>query len=108
MPVPQQLTHIAIFRTGYPDSWKAIFHHQFQQQLRILAVGLLLLDAPGLDLRGIADPHFETQRLWHQALSRRSQNGHVPWARMHRLIANWLRPVRIYHPYRLRRMGVIT
>jgi len=27
---------------------------------------------------------------------------------MHRLIAHWLSPVRIYHPYPLRRMGVVT
>jgi hypothetical protein len=31
------------------------------EQLRVLAVGLLLLDALGFDLRGIAHPHFETQ-----------------------------------------------
>ena|ERR1700676_2798655 len=37
MQVPKQLTHIAIFRTRYPDSRKAIFHHQLQQQLRIFA-----------------------------------------------------------------------
>jgi RNA-directed DNA polymerase len=47
-------------------------------------------------------------RLWHRALSRRSQNGRIPWDRMHRHIARWLPPVRIYHPYPLRRMGVIT
>ncbi len=51
---------------------------------------------------------FQVGRLWHRALSRRSQNGHVPWDRMHRLIAHWLYPVRIYHPYPLRRMGVVT
>src|SRR5258708_13238529 len=61
MPVPKQLTEIAIFRTRYPDSRKAVFHHQLQQQLRIFAVGLLLLDALGFYLRWIADPHFETQ-----------------------------------------------
>src|SRR5712691_3017391 len=61
MPVPKQLTHIAIFRTRYPDSRKAIFPHQLQQQLRVLAVGLLLLDALGFDLRWIADPHLKTQ-----------------------------------------------
>jgi hypothetical protein len=76
-------------------------------------------------LRSVVDGHFryygvpmneaalhlfrlQVGRLWHRALSRRSQNGHVPWDRMHRLIANWLRPVRIYHPYPLRRMGVVT
>src|SRR5580693_3963433 len=51
---------------------------------------------------------IQVGRLWHRALSRRSQNGHVPWDRMHRLIAHWLHPVRIYHPYPLRRMGVVT
>ena len=61
MPVPQQLPQIAILWTRYPDPRKAIFQHQLQQQLRIFAIGLLFLDAPGLDLRGIADPHFETQ-----------------------------------------------
>jgi group II intron reverse transcriptase/maturase len=29
-------------------------------------------------------------RLWHRALSRRSQNGHVDWDRMRRLIDRWL------------------
>src|ERR1700688_1492544 len=61
MPVPKQLTYIAIFRTRDPDSRKAIFHHQLQQQLRIFAVGLLLLDALGFYLRWIADPHLKTQ-----------------------------------------------
>jgi hypothetical protein len=31
---------------------------------------------------------LQVGRLWHRAPSRRSQNGHVPWARMHRLIAH--------------------
>src|ERR1700686_2483654 len=61
MPVPKRLTQIAIFRTGYPNPRKAIFHHQLQQQLRIFAVGLLLFDALRLYLRWITDPHFETQ-----------------------------------------------
>ncbi len=46
--------------------------------------------------------------LWHRALSHRSQNGRVPWNRMLRLIDQWLPPVRVYHPFPLRRMGVIT
>jgi RNA-directed DNA polymerase len=46
--------------------------------------------------------------LWHRALSRRSQNGRVLWDRMRRLIDRWLPPVRVYHPFPLRRMGVIT
>ena len=44
---------------------------------------------------------FRTQvtRHWHRALSRRSQKGHVTWARMNRLVTRWLPPTRIVHPF---------
>jgi RNA-directed DNA polymerase len=51
---------------------------------------------------------FQVSRLWHRALSRRSQNGRVTWDRMRRLIDRWLPPARVCHPYPLRRLGVIT
>ncbi len=51
---------------------------------------------------------FQVGRLWHRALSRRSQNGRVLWHRMRRLIDRWLPPARVCHPYPLRRLGVIT
>jgi hypothetical protein len=51
---------------------------------------------------------FRVGRFWHRALSRRSQNGRILWARMRRLIDRWLPLVRTYHPYPLRRMGVVT
>jgi group II intron reverse transcriptase/maturase len=51
---------------------------------------------------------FQTGRLWQRALSRRSQNGRVPWDRMRRLINRWLPFVRIHHAYPLRRLGVVT
>lgn len=51
---------------------------------------------------------FQVGRLWHRALSRRSQRGAVSWHRMRRLIDRWLPRARICHPYPLRRMGVIT
>ena len=44
---------------------------------------------------------FQVGRLWHRALSRRSQNGLVLWDRMRRHIARWLPPARICHPYPL-------
>jgi group II intron reverse transcriptase/maturase len=50
---------------------------------------------------------FRVGRLWHRTLLRRSQNAHVLWARMRRLLAHWLPPARTCHPYPLRRMGVI-
>jgi hypothetical protein len=46
--------------------------------------------------------------LWYRALSRRSQTGRVSWDRMSRLVSRWLPLARIYHPYPLRRLGVIT
>jgi RNA-directed DNA polymerase len=53
---------------------------------------------------------FRSQVGWHwyRTLSRRSQNGRLPLDRMRRLVARWLPPVRSYHPYPLRRMGVVT
>jgi group II intron reverse transcriptase/maturase len=47
-------------------------------------------------------------RFWHRVLSRRSQKGRVLWARMRRLIAHWLPPVRIAHPYPSERLVVHT
>jgi RNA-directed DNA polymerase len=61
------------------------------------------MNAPALHLF-----RFQVGWLWHRALSRRSQNGRVLWDRMRRLINRWLPPARIYHPYPLRRLGVIT
>jgi RNA-directed DNA polymerase len=51
---------------------------------------------------------IQVGQLWHHALLRRSQTSRIPWDRMHRLTVRWLPPVRICHPYPLRRMGVVT
>jgi RNA-directed DNA polymerase len=51
---------------------------------------------------------FQVGHLWHRTLSRRSQTGRVPWARMYRLIDRWPPPARTCHPYPLRRFGVLT
>jgi RNA-directed DNA polymerase len=51
---------------------------------------------------------FHIGRLWHRALSRRSQNGRLLWTRIGRLINRWLPFPVICHPYPLRRMGVVT
>jgi hypothetical protein len=55
VPVPEQLPQITIFRTGCPDARRVIFQQQLRQKLGILAVGLLLADALGLDLRRITN-----------------------------------------------------
>jgi RNA-directed DNA polymerase len=51
---------------------------------------------------------FQVGRLWHRALSRRSQKGRILWDRMRRLITCWLPLPTVCHPYPLRRLGVIT
>ena len=51
---------------------------------------------------------FQVGRLWHRTLCRRSQTKHLPWRRMHRLIAHWLPPTRICHPYPNQRLIVTT
>jgi RNA-directed DNA polymerase len=47
-------------------------------------------------------------RLWWTVLRRRSQGNHLPWRRMQPLLAAWLPPAHICHPYPLVRLGVIT
>jgi hypothetical protein len=51
---------------------------------------------------------FQIARRWHRTLCRRSQKGRILWERMKRLIARYLPPACICHPYPLKRMGVIT
>jgi RNA-directed DNA polymerase len=51
---------------------------------------------------------FQVSWHWYRTLSRRSQTGRIPLERLRRLVARWLPPARTYHPYPLRRMGVIT
>jgi len=64
----------------------------------------------GVPMNGPALRTFRDQvgRLWYRALARRSHKGRVRWDRMRRLLARWLPPARICHPYPLRRLGVIT
>ncbi|MGC8733277.1 MAG: reverse transcriptase domain-containing protein, partial [Halothiobacillaceae bacterium] len=51
---------------------------------------------------------FQVGRLWHRTLCRRSQTHHLPWRRMHRLIAHWLPTSSICHPYPNQRLIVTT
>ena len=59
VPMPQQLLQVPIDRVWYPDPRKTIFHHQPQQQLRILTVGLLLPYPLALNLGRITDPQLK-------------------------------------------------
>jgi len=51
---------------------------------------------------------FQVGRLWHRTLCRRSQAKHLSWKRLRRLVAHWLPPVPICHPYPNQRLIVTT
>ena len=59
--MPQQLAKIAVLRIRYPDPRKAVFDQEPQQQLRVLAIGLLFAYPLGADLGGVPDPQLELQ-----------------------------------------------
>ena len=61
MPVPQQLLEIPILPARYPDPGKAVFHHQSQNQLRVLPIRLLLAYSPGPNLGRVSDPQLNSQ-----------------------------------------------
>lgn len=51
---------------------------------------------------------YHVGRYWYRTLRRRSQKTRVTWERMYRLFDRWLPWPKLYHPYPLRRFGVIT
>jgi group II intron reverse transcriptase/maturase len=51
---------------------------------------------------------FEVVRHWCQVLRRRGQRGRITWDRVKRLADHYLPFARVYHPYPLRRLGVVT
>lgn len=61
-----------------------------------------------LNSRAINAFRFAIGRLWKMSLERRSQRTRISWDRMTRLIARWLPPARICHPFPLVRLGVTT
>ena len=78
------------------------------QWLRAVVHGHIRYYGVPMNTPALATFRFQAGWLWHRALSRRSQTGRVSWDRMRRLLRAWLPPVRSYHPYPLRRMGVVT
>src|SRR5579864_550465 len=59
--MPQQLPQIAILRIRHPDPREAIFQQQPQQQLRVLAIRLLLPDPLRAHRGCVADPQLKLQ-----------------------------------------------
>jgi RNA-directed DNA polymerase len=81
---------------------------QLGQYLRSVVSGHVRYYGVPLNSRSIGAFRFAIGRLWKWVLERRSQRTRVPWERMSRLIARWLPPARVCHPYPLVRLGVIT
>jgi hypothetical protein len=76
--------------------------------LRSVLVGHMRYYGVPMNRRALATFRFQVVRRWWRTLCRRSQTSRTTWVRMQRLVERWLPPVRIYHPYPLRRLGVIT
>lgn len=76
--------------------------------LRSVLVGHMRYYGVSMNGQALALFRYRAIWLWYRALRRRSQKSRMTWERMQRLVERWLPPVRIYHPYPLRRLGVIT
>jgi group II intron reverse transcriptase/maturase len=78
------------------------------QWLRLVVMGHFRYYGVPMNSPALGRFRFEVVGLWHRVLCRRSQKGRITWERMKRLAARYLPPVRVHHPYPLRRLGVIT
>jgi RNA-directed DNA polymerase len=56
----------------------------------------------------LASFRFQVVGHWYWSLRRRSQTRRLTWKQMVPLANRWLPPPTLYHPYPLRRLGVIT
>jgi RNA-directed DNA polymerase len=76
--------------------------------LRSVVEGHFRYYAVPMNDRALKAFRFQVVWHWYCALCRRSQRGRVTWERTYRLVDHYLPRVRIYHPYPLRRLGVVT
>ena len=61
-----------------------------------------------MNLPSLGSFRYHVGRYWYRTLRRRSQKTRLTWARMLRLLNRWLPWPKLYHPYPLWRLGVIT
>ncbi len=76
--------------------------------LRSVVTGHFRYYGVPMNLRALKSFRNQVEWLWQRMLSQRSQKARYSWDRMQRQIDRWLPAARIYHPFPLRRMGVIT
>jgi len=75
--------------------------------LRSILVGHSRYYGVPLNYRALSTFRWRVIRLWHWHLCRRSQRGYVRWARMATIVARWIPPAKIYHPYPSERLRVM-
>ena len=83
--MPEQLPQIAILPVRDPHLGKAIFQQQAQNQLRILAIRLLLPHSLRADLGRVPDPQLEVQLRQQPFKPARMPTGFHPHAHLHSL-----------------------
>jgi len=87
--MPQQLPQIAILRVRYPDPREAIFQQQPQQQLPVLAIGLLIAYSFAADRGCIADPQLKLQFVQQTLEPARMPTGFHAYAYGHAALAEF-------------------
>ena len=78
------------------------------QWLRSVVSGHFRYYGVPMNLPALSAFRFQVGWLWYRTLARRSQTGSISLERLRRLVACWLPLPRFYHPFPLRRMGVVT
>jgi group II intron reverse transcriptase/maturase len=76
--------------------------------LRSVVTGHFRYYGVPMNIHALQSFRSQVARHWYWTLRRRSQKTRLTWERMYRLINQWLPRAHIYHPYPLRRRGVIT
>jgi group II intron reverse transcriptase/maturase len=114
--------HFTVLRQTMRQRWQAKLrvlkeelrrrmHTPLQEQgtyLRSVLLGHFRYYGVPLNGPALCAFRFAVGRLWCTVLRRRSQGNHLPWRRMQRFITRWFPSARIYHPYPLVRLGVLT
>jgi RNA-directed DNA polymerase len=76
--------------------------------LRVVVRGYFAYHAVPTNIYALGRFRTQISWLWHQALRRRSQRDRTTWERMKTLVARWIPPARILHPWPTERFDVNT
>jgi hypothetical protein len=77
-------------------------HHPIPEQgrwLKAVVAGYFAYHAVPTNARALGALRYYVTELWRRSLRRRSQKTTMTWGRITRLVAAWLPPPRILHPW---------